>query len=195
MRNAERPASLGRLNADPPRSPRVITSVAPGRTSGTTSPGRALGTRSSALTTTRFARVRSGPATGARRSTSRPVATSRRRPCQPRATRGAGAPSPSTPQVPSSSPATGASTNASNPEVQARGRSVSAMGAAADRQRWRRPVGVSMFSNTGPWSSATRVTIAPAASSVASSSAVDAAESTPTSDQTSRPRRASVSEA
>lgn len=180
-----------------------MTRVAPGRTRRTASLGPTSGPRSSALTTTRSARVRSGRVIGARRSTSLPASSVRSRPCQPRPTSGTradppvaeGDGSPRTAHESSSSPATGARTRASNADVHARGSAVSGTRSDVEMQRWRRPAGASMFSNAGPDLSSARVRTTPASRSRSSSVALAASRSTPTSAHTSMPSRASESEA
>ena len=74
------------------------------------------------------------------------------------------------------------------------GSAASGMGSLMERQRWRRWPSVSMFSSTGPRSSATRRSWTPASVSQSSSPALAARSSTPSRQPTRNPRRAAASE-
>ena len=141
------------------------------------------------LTPTRPAASSSGLGAGSMRWTSVPATSRRSNPCQPRATNGAGSPAHSGPSSAATGPRNRASFARHSP-----GSCVTAIGSAADRQRWRRPSGRSMFSNTGPCASAASATSTPASRSRSSSPAFDASRSTPTSARTRRPNRARVSD-
>ena len=156
----------------------------------TSSLSRTLRSTSSPLTPTRSAAASSGPGTGATRSTSAPASSRLSRPCQPSATKDAGIDA----QAGGSSPATGPRRRASE-SCQPGGRVAGSIRSATERQRWRRPPGSSMFSNTGPLASGARATSTPAAISTPSSRASAAAASTPISARTRRPRRARLNEA
>jgi len=163
--------------------------VAPGRTRSTRSLSRTRGSRSSLLTPTTLAAATSDPGAGATRSTSAPGTSRRSRPCQPSATIGAETDA----QAGGSSAATGPRKTASLSRHSG-GSIPGSSGSAAERQRWRRPSGRSMFSNTGPLASLAGATWTPATRRISSSCASAASRSTPMSARTRRPSRARVSE-
>jgi hypothetical protein len=175
-------------DTQPPATPLVTMSVTPARTS-VASETAPPGSTSSSLRPTRSARRRTGPVTGGRRRTISPARSVRSQPCQPIATSASGRGTAA--QASSSSPATERSNTAAAPPHRG-GSAETGTPSEIDRQRWTRPSGVSRFSNTGPRSSSTRATSAPAVRR--SSISVDAAagESTPIRARTPIPNRANV---
>lgn len=158
------------------------------RRSACMSAGCTSGARSASLTTTRWAADSSGDSTGGRGVMSAPRSSTRSRPCQPRPTTAAGAPTVMEAHSGPISSATGTNSTAWKPEVHRRGNAVGGIRSDVDSRR------CLTLSNTGPDSRRAIAGVTPADRRRSSSAAVAASSSAPMSAQTSSPSLASASE-